>query len=83
MRTSCTAALVTISPPRARTDSATASGSWPTPPSMPMKTGPVCWAAAARAWMARTASVNDVCVRAASKSCGTAERMEMRYASPA
>lgn len=74
---------MTISPPRARTDSATASGRLPTPPSMPMKTGPVCWAAAALAWISRTASVSESCVFAAWYSCGTAERIEMRYASPA
>ena len=50
-RSSVTGAPVTISPPRARTDSATASGRVPTPPSMPMNTGPVCWLAAALAWM--------------------------------
>lgn len=53
------------------------------PPSMPMKTGPVCWFRAARSWMARTASVRERWARAASKSWGTALRIEMRYASPA
>ncbi len=48
-----------------------------------MKTGPVCCAAAARSWMPRTAAVRESWVFAAWYSCGTAERIEMRYASPA
>lgn len=77
-RSSVTGAWVTISPPRARTDSATASGRVPMPPSMPMNTGPDCGVVAVRPWIARTASVREVWVRAASKSWGTAERREMR-----
>jgi hypothetical protein len=55
----------------------------PTPPWMPMNTGPLCRPAAAVAWISRTPSVREAWLRAAWKSCGTAERIEMRYASPA
>ncbi len=77
-RSSVTGVPVRMRAPRERRESATASGRDPTPPATPMKTGPVCWAAAVFAWTARTASVREGWTRAASKSAGTAERMEMR-----
>ncbi len=87
-RSSRTGVFVRMSPPAARTASATAPGSVPTPPSMPMKTGDGAWPgsaarAAVRAWMPLTPSISERSARAASKSWGTAARIEMRYASPA
>ncbi len=69
---------VRISAPPARTASATAPGSVPMPPAMPWKTGPVCCRAAALSWMRRTPSRSEPPSRAASKSCGTAARIEIR-----
>ncbi|MDF9816256.1 hypothetical protein M2266_005487 [Streptomyces sp. SPB162] len=81
-RSSLAGARVSMVTPAARQASATATGSCPTPPLMPMKTGPA-GAAAARRWMPRTASMRERPDLAASKSCGMAARSEISYALPA
>lgn len=48
------------------------------PPSMPWKTGPVCCRAAARSWIRRTPSSSGPPSFTASKSWGTAARIEIR-----
>ncbi len=73
-----TGVSVRISPPPARTASATAPGRVPRPPSIPWKTGPVCCRAAACSWMRVTPSSREPARRATSKSWGTAARIEIR-----
>jgi len=77
-RNSVTGAPVTISAPRARTDSATASGSWPMPPSMPMKTGPACWFPGGLGLDLADGLRQGVMGPGRLESWGTAERREMR-----